>query len=144
MKKYRFTGIMMLAALIMVWSGFAYSQGAGEPAKKPEMAAQQEQGGAKQGKEEKESFKAEAKKSIKELDEKITALGKEIKKQGANAKDEAKESWKDLKAKQKEAKKQLKALYKAGGKTWDKTKDGFNAALDELKKAYDKAASYFK
>lgn len=152
MKRYWFVGAMTCAALLMIWSASAYSQQAGEPAKKSEMAAPQETGGAKpggetakqSGKEDQKSLKAEAKKSIKELDKQIVSLGKEVKKQGANVKAEAKESWKDLKVKQKEAKKQLKALHKAGGKTWNKAKSDFDAALDELRKAYDKAASQFK
>lgn len=64
-----------------------------------------------------------------------------MKKAGSKVKVDAKDSWNDLKAKQKTAKNKLTALTSTA---WEKTKAEAHAARDELKKAYDKAVSYFK
>jgi ElaB/YqjD/DUF883 family membrane-anchored ribosome-binding protein len=91
-----------------------------------------------------ESFNKEANKMIQDLDKKISTLGKKVKKEGAKIKTEAKESWESLKAKQTVAKKKLKDLSAAGEEAWDKVKSEADAALEEVRKAYDKAVSYFK
>jgi Skp family chaperone for outer membrane proteins len=89
-------------------------------------------------------YKKELQSELRAIDKKIAALGKKVKKEGAKLKGEAKESWDDLKAKQAAAKSKLKDLAGAGKETWEKTKSEADAVLDDLKKAYDKAASYFK
>jgi hypothetical protein len=91
-----------------------------------------------------ETYKKDLQKELKAIDKKIAALGKKAKKKGSELKGDAKESWDDLKAKQTVAKNKLKDVSSAGKETWEKVKSETDAAMDDLKKAYDKAVSYFK
>jgi hypothetical protein len=88
-----------------------------------------------------EAYKKDMKMELRVFDKKIAALGKKVKKAGSTVEAEARGSWIDLKTKQKAAKSKLTALTAAA---WEKTKGEAEAARDELKKAYEKATSYFK
>ena len=90
------------------------------------------------------AYKKDLKKELRVLDKKIALLDKKVKKQGSKLEGEAKESWTYLKEQQKAAQSKLKGLSSASKETWEKAKSEADAALDDLKKAYDKAASYFK
>jgi len=96
------------------------------------------------GGDEKESFRADMKKAVQDMDKEIATLSEKVRKQGSKAKVEAKESWKDLKAKQEVAKKKLKELSIEGKEAWDKVKSEANDAVKEVRKAYEKAVSHFK
>jgi hypothetical protein len=96
------------------------------------------------GGDEKESFRADMKKAVQDIDKDIATLSKKVEKEGSKAKAEAKESWRDLKAKQEVAKKKVKELSTAGKEAWDKVKSEAHDAVKEVKKAYEKAVSYFK
>jgi septal ring factor EnvC (AmiA/AmiB activator) len=91
-----------------------------------------------------EKYRKSLEQELKALDKKIGALENKVKHQEAKMKEEAKESWNDLKAKQNEAKGHLKSIASAGKDTWEKAKTEADSALESLRKAYDKAASYFK
>jgi hypothetical protein len=90
------------------------------------------------------AYKEDLKKELQALDKKIVILGKKVKKQGSKLEGESKESWKYLKAQQKAAKSKLKDLSSTGKETWEKARSEADTALNELKKAYDKAVSSFK
>ena len=90
------------------------------------------------------AYKKDLKKELRVLDKKIALLDKKVKKQGSKLEGEAKESWTYLKEQQKAAQNKLKALSSASKETWEKAKSEADAALDDLKKAYDKTVSYFK
>ena len=90
------------------------------------------------------AYKKDLKKELQVLDKKIALLDKKVKKQGSKLEGEAKESWTYLKEQQKAAQSKLKALSSASKETWEKAKSEADAALDDLKKAYDKTVSYFK
>ncbi len=90
------------------------------------------------------SFKKDVQKTLRDLDRKISALGKQARQTGAMAKTESQEVWEDLKLKQKTAKKELKKIPGAGREAWESTKSHVNSALEDLKQSYDKAVSYFK
>jgi hypothetical protein len=153
MKRLGFFVMMLIFGLLLVAQpSVVCSQSAGGPEQKTRLIAQAGQAQPKppgeatkqSDTEERESFKKEAHKNIQGLDKKITALGKKVKKQGSEVKAEAKESWEELKAKQNVAKKKLKELSAAGEETWDKVKSETKAALEEVRKTYDKAVSHFK
>jgi archaellum component FlaC len=91
-----------------------------------------------------QSLKKDAKKALRDLNEQIAALGTQFKGHGSKVEAGAKESWNDLKEKQRDAKMKLKELSSAGGEVREKAKSDFKAALDDLRKSYHKAVSYFK
>lgn len=133
--------------LLLIPPQFLWSQGAEETNQKIIVVAQEGQTKPphmEQKQTEKESFQKEANKIIQDLDKKIGALNKKVKKEGTKIKAEAKESWESLKAKQIVAKKKLKDLSASGDEAWDKLKSEANKAMEEARKAYDKAVSYFK
>jgi len=144
--------MLWVAVLVMAWP-FAANSEQGGAAQKPEPTEMQgTTGPTRQSgetseepkKEERESFKADARKTVGELNRGIAALGEEVKKSGSNIGAEAKSSWDEVKEKRKDVRRQYKALQSAGEATWDSAKSEFNRSLNDLRKAYDRAASYFK
>jgi Skp family chaperone for outer membrane proteins len=153
MKRIGFFGVpVILGFLLIAQPAFVSGKSVSESGQKTILIAQAGQAETKPAgeaaqqsdKEKREGFQKEADKMIRDLDKKITALGKKVKKQGSKVKAEAKEAWDDLKAKQVVAKKKLKELSSSGAETWDKVKSEANGALEETRKAYDKAVSHFK
>ncbi len=145
MKRYGFSGLVLAVCLLFVaWPLLASAQqpaGQGPAGTEGKDQMKGSAGGPEGSKGKMETYKKDLQKELRAMDNKIAALGKKVKTQGDKAGAEAKDSWNDLKAKQKTAKGKLKAL---SSKAWDKTKAEADAARDELQKAYDKAASYFK
>ena len=145
---------LMMLCLCLVFAArplFVCGQTAGEPADKSGTTEQQGKAKVKatstpgqSQKGEQENLQKEAKKMLRDLDKEITALGKQVKMQGSKLQAEAKDSWETLKSKQQVARKKVKELSSASGEAWEKAKSEVDSALDELRKAYDKAASYFK
>ena len=135
MKLYRCLGIVLVVGAALVsWPLVVSSQ---EPSKKAASGEQMNQ--PEQSKMDK--YKKDFEKEMRAFDKKIANLGSKVKQQGSKAGTEAKESWNDLKVKQTHAKNKLKSLSK---EAWEKTKTEADAAREDLRKAYDKAASYFK
>ncbi len=90
------------------------------------------------------TLKKDAKKALRDLNEQIAVLGKQVKEQGSKAESGVKESWDDVKEKQRAAKLKLKELSSAGREAREKAKSDFKSALDDLRKSYEKTVSYFK
>ncbi len=137
MKTYSFFGVVLVIGAVLI----TYPLGlrGQEPAQKDTSGTEMKQPEPSKG--EMETYKAGFKKEMRAFDQKIASLGKKVKKQGSKVGTDAKESWNDLKAKQTNAKSKLKGLSK---EAWEKTKAEAEVAREDLRKAYDKAASYFK
>jgi len=139
MKSCRVLGVMFVASAVLVtWPLLVIGQ---EPAQKSGTTGQEMKQSSDTSKGTMETYKKDFKKELKEFDKKIARLGKKVKKEGSKAGAEAKESWNDLKMKRTAAKDKLKGLSSTA---WEKTKAEADSARDELRKAYDKTASYFK
>ena len=139
MKSCKLLGIMfVVSAVLVAWPLLVISQ---EPAQKSGTTGQEMKQPSDTSKSTMETYKKDFKKELKEFDRKIARLGKKVKKEGSKARAEAKESWNDLKMKQTTAKNKLKGLSSTA---WEKTKAEADSARDDLRKAYDKTASYFK
>jgi TolA-binding protein len=100
--------------------------------------------GPHESRESMETYKKELQEDLRELDKKISVLAEKMKKRGARLQAEAKESWNELRAKEKTARARLKDLSSSSREAWEKAKSEAGAAMDEVRKAYDRAASYFK
>ena len=149
MKRCALLGVVLLACVLLVARPSPVcSQKAEEPAQKSAITPQEGKAAgdtsAQPPKEKREGFQKEAQKMIGDLDKKITALGKKVKKEGSKIEAEARQGWDELKAKQKVAKNKVKNLSGKGEEVWEKAKSEADAALDEVRKAYDKAVSHFK
>ena len=90
------------------------------------------------------AFTNESWNTFSDLDRKITALGKKMEAQGAEVKAEATKAWDDLKTRQAAARTGLDKLSSASDEGWEGAKSDATAALNGLKSAYNKAASYFR
>jgi hypothetical protein len=110
----------------------------------PILASAQKGEGTEGSKGVMEAYKKDIQNEMRALDKKIAALDKKIRQQGSKLEGEAKQAWDDLKAKQKVMKGKLKGLSSATQETWEKAKTEAEAAKEDLQKAFDKVASYFK
>jgi hypothetical protein len=146
MKRYGLCGMILAVCLMIAVCPLTVSaqksdeasQG-GPATEKKETAAAPEDSKMKM-----EAYKKDLKKELHEMDKKIAALGKKVKKEGSKLEADAKGSWNDLKAKRQVANDKYKRLSSKTKEVWEKTKSEVDIARDDLKKAYDKTASYFK
>ena len=63
---------------------------------------------------------------------------------GSDAREKFQEQAEELRAKQESARRKLQALRKAGGEAWEDLQAGAEAALDDLKKAMERAVKTWK
>lgn len=101
-------------------------------------------GDVKQGNEEKETFKKQAKEKLGELDKKINDLEVKAKEIGSKTKAEAEKGLKDLKKQHVAMKKNMERLEAASKDTWEAAKQKVNKGLDKLEKTYNKVRDYFR
>jgi hypothetical protein len=118
--------------------------GATEKESQANVSTSKDESATKSAPEEKETFKKDVARTMKEMNAKISLLDEKAKKEGSELKSEAKEAWHDVKAKQKIARAEAKKLNSATHEAWESTKAETHKALEELKASYEKAVSYFK
>jgi chromosome segregation ATPase len=90
-----------------------------------------------------EAYKRKAKDKLTGLEKKTKELEVEAIKTGEKAKSEAKKGIKELQQKREALKKDMEKLEAATRKTWEKAKKKFEAAMEDIEKNCDKVRSFF-
>jgi uncharacterized protein HemX len=94
--------------------------------------------------ESKEEYEKKIQAKLDKLDRQIEALKAKAAAEGAQAQRQLKTQLKELDRQHQAAARQLDEVRAEGEETWQKMKPKVDAALDELEKAYQKVASYFR
>jgi len=136
--------MLTFSITLITGTSFVYGQKNGEGKQDKMTGGVNSEPTGKSQKERPETFKEDARKTIRDLNSQIRSLGKKAKNQWAESETGAKEAWQDVKVKQKAAKRQVKELGLAGKDTWEQAKAQTKEALGELRKSFDKAKAYFK
>jgi hypothetical protein len=145
MKRYLVLAAMLTFSIPMIaGTSFVYGQKNGEGKEDRITQGANSESARESQKEQPETFKEDARRTIRDLNKQIRTLGNKAKSQWGEAETGAKEAWQDVKAKQKTAKNQVKELGSTGKDTWEQAKSKTKEALEELRKSFDKAKAYFK
>ena len=103
-----------------------------------QKAAEKAEADAQQQKEE---YQKKAEAELKELDHQIDELKAQAEKAGAKSKAAMDKQMAALRKQQEVASQKLKELRAASSSTWEETRKKVDAAISELKRAYNRAAS---
>ncbi len=95
-------------------------------------------------KEKAEEYQKQMEAKIEEYEGKIKDYSNRLKDKGADAKASAQKELDKLKGVQEATKKKLSELKSSSGEAWKDLKKGMEKSMDELKRAFDEAASQFK
>jgi len=95
-------------------------------------------------KEKAEEYKKQVEAELEEYEGKIKSYVNKMNDMGAEAKASAQKQLDKLEEQQEAAKKKLSELKSASGEAWEDLKKGMENSMDELKSAFDQAASQFK
>jgi chromosome segregation ATPase len=87
---------------------------------------------------------AYARKLVSELEAKINELETQVSRAAADAQKKAQEELTELKAKRAKASQKLSELGQATSASWDRVKQGFADAYQDLHRAYERAAAEFR
>ena len=144
-KRWLFSVVIFAFALALIaGTAPAYGQNSSEGKQEKSAPPANQEIAEKPGNDHPETFKEDARKTMRDLNRQIRVLGKKAKSQWEGAETGAKEAWQDVKVKQKTAKKQVKELGSASKETWEQSKSKTKDALEDLKKSFEKAKAYFK
>lgn len=88
-----------------------------------------------------QSYEAQVKAELAELDSKIDALESQAQRAGARSRDRLLAEVKAMRAQKRDADKRFEGLKAAAGRQWEDVKEGLDRALLKLKKACRRAAS---
>jgi TolA-binding protein len=127
--------VCVIGMALMFWPGCSTEQRA---------ANQNESKQAEAAKQERQMYQDKIEARLRELDQEIDALKKDI---GTKSKADRKQldrETADLERKREAAHQQLKELQDSGQAAWGDVKVGIDAALRDLETAYHQAASRFK
>lgn len=91
-----------------------------------------------------EKFRAEAKKTLNEFNEKISILEAKAKKAQANLRADFDEKIDELKVKRDKVKERYDKLSGATDEKWVEVKAAFSAASDDFREGFSKLGSIFK
>ena len=89
--------------------------------------------------ENKDEFVATMERKLRQLDDKITTLGKKSEVYKDEAKVQADQSLETVRDQRKTVAQQFDKLKASSAEAWKEVKVGFNSAMDELEKAYENA-----
>jgi len=91
-----------------------------------------------------QAFREKTETRLAEYKKEIDQLQAKAEKLGDDAKAKAEQQLTALRQKRDEVSEKLKVLSSSSGNAWEKVKSGVDSAMDDLSKAYQKAAAEFK
>ena len=129
----RLAGVIIMA--LMFWPGCSSEQRA---------AKRNDPSEAETAKQERQMYQDRAAAKLRELDQEIEALNKEIGSQSRVDRKQLDRETADLERKREAAHQQIKELEGSSQAAWGDMKAGIDAALRDLETAYHQAATHFK